>query len=77
MKPWSVKKKRIVIGTLMMFGFLNLIYTFNFLFMFGNIKLILLGMLVFHYFWLSSVLLIILCYHVLTKVYKYKDVKKE
>ena len=75
MKPWSIKRKRVVIGIIMMQGFLCIVYTLNFFAEFSSLRFALLGMLIFWYFWLPSVLLIILCYHILTKVYKYEEKK--
>ena len=72
MKEWSIKKKRIVIGILMMYAFMSVIFTSGFFLNLGSIIDTLLAFVVFHYFWLPSILLILLSYHVLTKVYKYE-----
>ena len=71
-KPWSNKRKRLVIGIFMMSGFLDLAYTIYFFSQFGSMESFFLGIVVFNYFWVPNLLLIILCYHVLTKIYKYE-----
>lgn len=73
MKAWSNKKKRIVIGILMMYGFVDLAFTINFFAQLGHPLASLVAMGVFNYFWVPNIMLIILSYHVLTKVYKYED----
>ena len=73
MKEWSIKKKRMVIGILMMYCFFSIVYTINFFIMaLGSVSKLFLGLVAYHYFWVPSVLLILLSYHILTKVYKYE-----
>ena len=75
MKPWSTKKKRIVIGLFMFESFWCLALTINFFAKFNNLLSMSLGIIIFWYFWVPPILLIILCYHVLTKVYKPEESK--
>jgi len=75
MKQWSIKRKRIIIGLCMFESFWCLALTINFFASFSSMRVALLGVTVFWYFWVPPILLIILCYHILTKVYKYEESK--
>jgi len=75
MKPWSNKRKRIVIGILMMSSFIDIVFATSFITAISNALNInvLFALVSLQYCWLPAVFYIFLSYHVLTKIYKFED----
>jgi len=74
---WTLKKKRIILGSIMFWSFIALAYQFYFfsqIFFQYNQWYIAMVMLlaVYWYMWVPSVVLIVMCYFLLMKVYKEK-----
>lgn len=73
---WTQKGIRIVLGIIMMTGFLNLVFTVYFFLQVMARMDSLLGMAVlvfgYNFLYVPCLLLIVLCYLLLTRVFKYE-----